>query len=377
MTLGYLMSTNKTPGTPLFYKTLLLLFSLILTSCNIAGSLETLTPTFSSNLSTLSTSSTQVAVGGSVTLTMTLKDAGNKAFAKTTPALVLIKSGGSSDGSFGTIVNNGSGIYTATFTGTTIGTPVTISATVNGVTFLSTITVEVISSGLSMYFCPNANPSPDYLWATVANWYLDSGCSDSANSLPLDGDSVYIEGDTFIDQPGAISLASFVGRMSTNDQGSANISIQVGGVLTMTYGEWYGSSGDSAIVTFNSAENYGTISGDATFNDGSYNFGGIILGDAIFNTASQHYTGGTISGDATFNDNSYSNGGIILGDATFNHNSNHTGTISGNATFNDDSYNSYGGIISGDATFNGSSSNLGAVTNSITCNTNSGFCTSQ
>lgn len=93
--------------------------------------------------STLAISSGTVQSGNSVTVTATLKDINNNPV----PSGILVtfnKSGGTSTGAFGSVVNAGSGQYTVTYTGLASGTAQTLSVSVDGVPLPMTQTVQVI-----------------------------------------------------------------------------------------------------------------------------------------------------------------------------------------------------------------------------------------
>lgn len=233
----------------------------------------------------------------------------------------------------------------------------------------ATVSISIVFGASSIYFCPyaNANPAPDFLWSNADNWYLDSTCTATKiNRTPIDGDIVHIEGDSFTDQPAAISLAGLIGKIPENNNfETANIIIQAGGFLNTTNGLWYGFSDATATVTLASTNyggNLGTISGDATFNGNSSNRNlGVIVSNATFYNDSNNY--GLIEGDATFNHTSQNIGGEIRGTATFNDNSLlmtiFNSLFSGDAIFNggrfDFTYYPYypGNIIFlGDVTFN-------------------------
>ena len=92
----------------------------------------------------LTVSQSSIQAGGSVTITLQAEDRyGND---ETTGGLYVTfgLGAGTSSGTIGDVTDNGNGTYTATFVGTTAGTPVTITATVSGKevsTVLPTITV--------------------------------------------------------------------------------------------------------------------------------------------------------------------------------------------------------------------------------------------
>jgi hypothetical protein len=120
-------------------------------------------------------------------------------------------------------------------------------------------------------------------WAELGNWWLDSGHTVAAPSLPTASDSV---------------------------------------IATATIGS--NSGGAPTVVNL-------------TFNDPTENFilVGItitVTGNATFNGSSENGESGTITGNATFNGSSVNNG-AITGNATFNDNSRHQSVVTGTATF--------------------------------------------
>ncbi len=226
-------------------------------------------------------------------------------------------------------------------------------------------TVSIVVNSAALYFC---NTQADNTWATVENWYMTADCeTEPAGRLPENLDAVVSFAD-FSDQPEAITLTSFEGVLAGyGDSQTSNITIADGGILSVTEGNWFGSSAADVVVTFSGISlNFGNVAGNATFNDTSGNFG-------------------QITGHATFNDNTVQWDAILTGNATFNGNSNCIGYVMGNATFNENSYLtlSFGNrddwpnfaTVGGNAVFNDASSNdNGIVVGTLTCNT-SGPCT--
>jgi hypothetical protein len=134
------------------------LFTLVLTACDPMGQTtigQDYHPgvTLSYSNSTVSVSSASVASGSSVVVTVNLRDTNYNAFISMLPTVMLGASGGTSMGTFSSVINNLDGSYSATFTGVTIGTATTIEASVDGnvLTSASQVTVSgtltVTSSG--------------------------------------------------------------------------------------------------------------------------------------------------------------------------------------------------------------------------------------
>jgi len=82
--------------------------------------------------STTTASAATVAAGSDITLTLQTRDLAGNATATTGLTVVISISGGTSDGSIDTVNDLGGGVYTATFSGETAGTPVAVQATADG-----------------------------------------------------------------------------------------------------------------------------------------------------------------------------------------------------------------------------------------------------
>ncbi len=125
----------------------------------------TVTPgSISLSQSLVSSSSPSAVSGLSVTLTLQAKDAAGNNLITGGRAVLFNRSGGTSQGTFSSVTDNGNGTYTATFTGTTSGTSTSISATVDGLSLASTpALVSVIPANLSL-----ANSTVSVSSATLA-----------------------------------------------------------------------------------------------------------------------------------------------------------------------------------------------------------------
>lgn len=185
----------------------------------------------------------------------------------------------------------------------------------------------------TLYF----NGAVNNQWATLGNWWTNSGFTVQATSLPTSADDVVISSDCYGIEVTVLSLT-----VSGCALWDATVTFLNG--ATFTNGSFYDGAGGLA-----------TLTGDATFNVTGNVAGGTIVGNAIFNDATGIF--GTIYGNATFNDNSDCQG-AVYGDVTFNDNSVlYDGPVDGEATFNDNSLNYNAVIYGGPATFNDSSSN--------------------
>lgn len=97
----------------------------------------------SSLLSTLVLSANTVTAGNTVTVTATIKDA----YSNPISAGIVVafnKFGGTSTGTFSSVVNQGNGVYTSNFTGQTAGTALTIQTSVNLAGFGPTGSLQVL-----------------------------------------------------------------------------------------------------------------------------------------------------------------------------------------------------------------------------------------
>ena len=138
--------------------------------------------------------------------------------------------------------------------------------------------VEVYSPGVTLYF----NGAVDGDWAELGNWWLDSGHTVAAPSLPAAGDSVIATATIDSNSGGAVTVVNFT--LDDPDNAAIYLDISI------------------------------TVTGNATFNGSSYN-------------------DGTVTGNATFNDDS-ANVGTVTGNATFNDDSANVGTVTGTITDN-------------------------------------------
>jgi hypothetical protein len=109
-------------------------------------------------------------------------------------------------------------------------------------------------------------------WDELGNWWLDSGHTVAAPSLPAAGDSVIATASIDSNSGGAVTVVNF----TIGDSGGLSITI--------------------------------TVTGNATFNDSSANdSSGTVTGNATFNGASTN--GGTVTGTATFTGSACNDGG--------------------------------------------------------------------
>lgn len=93
----------------------------------------------------LRASSGRLDVGSSVVLILTVRDAEGRPVGRGGADVAFATSGGTSQGDIGGAVDHGDGRYTATFTGTSVGTPLVVRATLGGDDVPMTDTIEVVA----------------------------------------------------------------------------------------------------------------------------------------------------------------------------------------------------------------------------------------
>jgi len=98
--------------------------------------------------STVTVSGASVVSGSAVTVTLHTVDAsGNPIGTGGLTNVAFTRSGGTSTGSFGPVIDVGDGTYTATFTGDTAGTATTIGATIGGTPVTTTLPTVTVTPG--------------------------------------------------------------------------------------------------------------------------------------------------------------------------------------------------------------------------------------
>ncbi len=101
--------------------------------------------------STVSSSANTLQSGESATITLSLKDKFGNAFyiPGTSPVIIFSKSGGTSNGTFAPVTDKKNGTFQTTFTGTSAGSAITISASIDGQILLSTMPSLTVIQGQS------------------------------------------------------------------------------------------------------------------------------------------------------------------------------------------------------------------------------------
>lgn len=169
----------------------------------------------------------------------------------------------------------------------------------------------------ALYFYESS--SPTYDWNTLNGWWVDNSYTLKAASIPSSSQDAYIRSSIYFNTGSAQCKDLVVDVGGT----TLDISVNVSGTASFSYGASYGSSPSSPAV--------------------SLSVSAIVLYD---NSSLRGNTTTNISGDqAYFYNNSY-NEGIINGNITINDTATNIGSVYGNAIFNG-GYNT--GYISGTA----------------------------
>jgi hypothetical protein len=129
-----------------------------------------------------------IQYGHSATVTLTAKDAsGNR---ETGGGLIVLfgLGAGSSSGTFSAVIDNGNGTYSAIFTGTAAGTPVTITATIGG-SIVSSVLPTIMVTPVVLSIKPAKGQAEPYgsVLATPGTTYSASGFINSDGVSLLTG----------------------------------------------------------------------------------------------------------------------------------------------------------------------------------------------
>jgi adhesin/invasin len=90
-----------------------------------------------------------ILVGGQATLELVIRDAAGNDLAKGGSQVTFLTAGGTSTGSIGPVADHDNGHYTATFTGTGAGTPLTVGASVDGTPVVAPLPTLTVAHGVS------------------------------------------------------------------------------------------------------------------------------------------------------------------------------------------------------------------------------------
>ena len=192
-------------------------------------------------------------------------------------------------------------------------------------------------------------PEPSDPWATVGNWWKNSGATIPLGRLPQAGDFIYLQGG-YSPSSGPATQTVFSGFDTTELSDVLDNPNQGYGIVTPTI-----SIGAGGIL------NMGTLSGQIQGWFGVTDHG---LASATFQGYSQLSTTLPTSGTATFTvtfldyTQSTGSGYVVNGpNVIFRGNSTENGVVAGNAEFHDNSYNTQSGAIVGNGYFYDNSQN--------------------
>jgi hypothetical protein len=127
--------------------------------------------------STLTLSASQITSGNSTTVTLVARDANGNQELSGGLKVAFGLSTGSASGTFSVVTDNGNGTYTATFTGTKVGSN-TITATIGGQKVTSTLPTVTVTSAVSSVAAQDAA-----IMAVLAD--LDGGTDDAGSKLTV------------------------------------------------------------------------------------------------------------------------------------------------------------------------------------------------
>lgn len=188
-------------------------------------------------------------------------------------------------------------IYYYGYTGTTS------SLSVGGATFYSDYPTLYYYSSSAM----------DFNWNTLSNWYVDSGHTQQAISIPNNTQDVILNSDVTSDSSASATADNLTINNTGMNSGKLWINITVTTLTTFNNGTYYGDGANpvsltSPTVTFNGdsyLNNSASIFGNVNFYDTSAN-NGSITGDAtVYSTHavpfdSSHGNTGSVSGSIIY-----------------------------------------------------------------------------
>ena len=129
-----------------------------------AASITVTQSTLSLGLSTIVIASGSIPVGGTTTVTLTARDTGGSQEASGGLAVAFSLANGGAGGTFGLVTDNHNGTYTATFTGTGVGTSA-IAGTIGGQAVTSALPTLTVLPGPSGTI---ATELPTFTWQAVS-----------------------------------------------------------------------------------------------------------------------------------------------------------------------------------------------------------------
>lgn len=145
----------------------------------------------STALSVVTVSSPTAAPSGSVVITLQAKDAAGNNLTTGGRTVAFTLTGGTSTGTLGAVTDHGDGTYTATFTAGSMGTALTVGATIDGVAVTSTLpTIQVIALAVTSvpisaganHACEIRSGGAVYCWGSNAAGQFGNGTATSSGT---------------------------------------------------------------------------------------------------------------------------------------------------------------------------------------------------
>ncbi len=251
----------------------------------------------SATTSTVSVSSSTVASGASVTLTLQGKDQYGNNETSGGATVEFGASGGTSTGSISPspAADNANGIYTAAFTGVNAGTATTISATVNSVSVGTTLPTITVTSGAVSASQSSVSASPTSISADGGTSTITVTARDASGN-PIEGATVVLSATgsaNTLTQPTATTnssgvatgtLSSTVAEQKTVSAAIDLVAVSQTAVVTVTAGATASivvtpgattltALGATQAYTAEAQDDHGNVIGGKTFSWASNNTG--------------------------------------------------------------------------------------------------------
>ncbi len=196
----------------------------------------------STSQSLLAAGLASIAAGTVTTITLTARDNFNNNLTNGGATVVFSKSGGTSNGNFGGVTDNGDGTYSASFTGTTAGSATNISATINAGSFTGTQPTIAVTPGAI---------STSQSQITVGSASIVSGTNTSLTLISRDNYG------NLITTGGAIVAFSYSGGFSTGTFGATTDNAD--GTYIASFNGLAAGTGTTINATINGSNFSGTL----------------------------------------------------------------------------------------------------------------------
>jgi adhesin/invasin len=166
---------------------------------------------FDPTQSTVSVSPASIQLNGTTTVTLTAKDSSGDQETAGGLTVAFALGSGAAQGTFGTVTDNGNGMYTATFTGTTAGAN-TITATIDGETVTSTApTVTVVGA---------VDPTQSTVSVSPASIQLNGTTTVTLTANDANGNQETVGGSTVVFSLGSGAAQGTFGTVTDNGNGT-------------------------------------------------------------------------------------------------------------------------------------------------------------